>query len=158
MTMREDGEVSKLVRGAFADAPRRDTTMTQNLTQATQSATRDQQIRLVITMNVQGKNRLNCEHLSLPQKSFHCRGIEIDSIVCRARKRMNDATLCGMIARERCIPVGQCTTDLFRLTRQELPGALKSAPERSPCCIMRQAIPAAGRYEDVRPRGETDAL
>jgi hypothetical protein len=29
------------VRGAFADAPRRDTTMTQNLTQATQPATRD---------------------------------------------------------------------------------------------------------------------
>jgi hypothetical protein len=63
-----------------------------------------------------------------------------------------------VIVRERHIPVGQCTTDLSRVTRQELPGALKSAPERSPCCIMQQAIPAAGRYEDVRPRGETDAL
>jgi hypothetical protein len=32
---------SNLVRGALADAPRRDTTMTQILCQATLSATRD---------------------------------------------------------------------------------------------------------------------
>jgi hypothetical protein len=102
--------------------------MTQNLTQATQPATRDQQIRLVITMDVQGKNRLN-------RFSFS----DIDFVFLNQRsafpKMHRVAPWCGRIedilrmrAALRRRRVGQCTTGLLGFTRQEFPGALKSIP------------------------------
>src|SRR3569623_2193493 len=143
--MREDGDVSKLVRGPFAAAPRRDTTMTQNLTHATQPATRDQQIRQVITKNVQGKNRLTSEHLSSSRKFFRSsrnrnRFHRVPSLI-----GMNERRLVVRVCLRASYEVGQCTTELPRSTRQKLPGALKFPPERGSCCIMHQTIPAVGR-------------
>ncbi|WP_454001608.1 hypothetical protein [Afipia felis] len=102
--------------------------MTQNLTQATQPATRDQQIRLVITMNVQGKNRLNrfsfldFDFVFLNRRSA-CP--EMHRVASPRRRIVNISRMRVVLWPRR---VGQCTTGPLGFTRQEFPGALKSVP------------------------------
>jgi len=121
--------------------------MTQNLTQATQPATRDQQIRLVITMNAQGKNRLN----RFPFSDFDFLFFNPERSISKMHRIALAHWHSGDVGTSQPCEVGQCTTGLPRLTRQELPAALKSARGRSLCCILHQAIPAGGRDQDERP-------
>jgi hypothetical protein len=66
--MRGDAAESKLTRGALTDAPRRDTTMTQDSDSGdARSATRDLQPTQQM-MTCQGKNRLNQNVVALGNK------------------------------------------------------------------------------------------